>query len=190
MSTLDEVADALNILQRAGTANKDVILLHCTTEYPAPFSEVNLRAVQTMRSAFPDVKGVGYSDHTSGIEIAVAAVALGATVIEKHFTLDKHMEGPDHKASLEPDEFAAMARAVRNVEVAAGDGVKRAMPSEISNLRAVRKSIVAARPITAGELLNEADLTTKRPGTGISPMLWDSVIGTVAGRNYAKDEIL
>jgi N-acetylneuraminate synthase len=190
MSTLGEVADALNILECAGTARRKITLLHCTTEYPAPSCEVNLRAMLTMRETFPDIKGVGYSDHTAGIEIAVAAAALGATVIEKHFTLDRNWDGPDHKASLEPGELAALVRAVRNVEAAMGDGVKRPMPSEVPNIPHVRKSITAACPIKAGDLLTEANLATKRPGTGMSPMLWDALIGCAAQRQYAIDEVL
>lgn len=190
MSTLDDVSAALNALEEAGTPRNRVILLHCTTEYPALYEEVNLRAMQTLRSTFPECAGVGYSDHTQGIEISLVAVGLGATVIEKHFTLDRTMEGPDHKASLEPHELAAMVRGIRCVEAALGDGIKVPMPSEIPNMQVARKSIVAACPIRAGELLTESNITTKRPGCGMSPMLWDSVIGTIASRDMVEDETL
>ena len=190
MSTLEEVADALHALDAAGVPQSLVTLLHCTTEYPAPFAEVNLRAMQTLRAAFPLCAGVGYSDHTQGIEVSLAAVAMGASVIEKHFTLDRSMEGPDHKASLEPDELQTLVRGIRNIEVALGNGVKAPAPSEIPNMLVARKSIVAARSIRAGEVFTAENITTKRPGGGISPMLWDSVIGACAKRNYAVDEAL
>lgn len=190
MSTLDEIRAALDVLHKAGTPPARVTLLHCTTEYPAPYDEINLRAMAGMRAAFPDVAGVGYSDHSLGIAVPIAAVALGACVIEKHFTLDKSMEGPDHRASLEPDELTGMCRAIRAVEESLGDGVKAPSPSEIPNLAIARKSLVASRAIVKGELFTEENLTTKRPGTGLSPMLWDTVIGTPASRNYAKDELL
>ena len=188
MSTLDEVRAALDVLDLSGTPPEHVTLLHCTTEYPAPFSEVNLRAMKTMYDAFPRIKGIGYSDHTTGIAVAVAAAALGATVIEKHFTLDKTMEGPDHKASLEPDELALMIRSIREVEVALGDGVKTPRASELKNRDVVRKSIVAAKSIHAGETFSAENITTKRPGTGLSPMLWDLRIGKKAVRAYRADE--
>jgi N-acetylneuraminate synthase len=188
MSTLEEVAAALRILEEAGTARSNVCLLHCTTEYPAPIAEVNLRAMLTMGEAFPGIKGVGYSDHTLGISVPVAAVALGATAIEKHFTLDKSMEGPDHKASLEPDELALMVRSIREVEAALGDGIKEPTASELKNRVVARKSIVASRAVRAGEIFTENNLAVKRPGTGVSPMLWDAVLGTPARRGYAPDE--
>ena len=190
MSTLAEVDFALGALEKAGTMREKVSLLHCTTEYPAPFAEVNLRAMQTMREAFPGIKGVGYSDHTVGIEAPIAATALGATVIEKHFTLDRTMAGPDHKASLEPEELAAMVRGIRNIEAALGAGSKRPAPSEERMREVVRRSVVAARHISAGELLTENNLTTKRPGTGVSPVFWDHIIGMKAPADLAADELL
>lgn len=186
MSTLEEVDAALEAL-RANGAGK-VTLLHCTTDYPAPMEEVNLKAMLTMKEHCGCE--TGYSDHTQGIEAAVAAVAMGAAVIEKHFTLDKTMEGPDHEASLEPEELSAMIKAIRNVEVAMGDGVKRPSESEKANMAVVRKSIIAARNIRAGELFTEENLTTKRPGTGISPMKWNRVIGTRAKHNFSEDELI
>ena len=190
MSTLKEVADALRILDEAGTPRSRVTLLHCTTQYPAPLDSVNLRAMLTLREGFPGIAGVGYSDHTQGIEVPLAAVALGATVIEKHFTLDKNMEGPDHKASLEPDELRAMVAGIRRVERALGDGVKAPAQAEILNMAVARKSLVAARPIKKGDLLSEENMTVKRPGNGISPMRWDEFVGKVATRDYAEDELL
>ena len=188
MADLAEVEDALNVLTGAGTPKEKITILHATTEYPCPLDEVNLRAMETIRSAF-DV-AVGYSDHTKGIEIPIAAAAMGASVIEKHFTLDRMMEGPDHKASLEPDELISMVRAIRNIEKALGDGIKRPTPSEAKNLSVARKSIVAAADIREGELFTETNLTVKRPGNGISPMRWDAVIGTPARKNYTQDELI
>lgn len=188
MADLGEVAAALEVLEAAGAKREDITLLHCTTAYPAPAGDLNLRAMLTLRERFGT--GVGYSDHTEGIEVAVAAVALGASVIEKHFTLDRGASGPDHAASIEPDGFAALVRAVRMVEAALGDGVKRVAPAEAANVAAVRKSIVAARDIAAGETLTEGDLAVKRPGTGLSPMRWDDVVGTRARRDYAQDEAI
>lgn len=190
MSTLKEVAAALDILEKAGTQRSKITLLHCTTEYPTPFSEVNLRAMVTMQDFFPECAGIGYSDHTKGIEVALAAAALGATVIEKHFTLNQNMEGPDHEASLEPHELAAMIRSIRHIEQSLGDGVKQPTPSEIPNIFVTRKSIVAARSIKRGELFTDCNLTTKRPGNGMSPMLWDTVIDTKAPRDFVEDEAL
>ena len=190
MSTLEEVADALRIVEAAGTPRSRVTLLHCTTQYPAPLESVNLRAMLTLREAFPGIAGVGYSDHTQGIEIPLAAVALGATVVEKHFTLDRDMEGPDHKASLEPNELRAMVAGIRSVERAMGDGVKAPAQAEISNIAVVRKSIVVALPIKKGDLLSEENMAVKRPGNGISPMRWDEFVGKVATRDYAEDELL
>lgn len=189
MCTLDDVAAAVDVLEQAGTKRHRIALLHCTTEYPAPYDEINLKAMETLAEAFPGVP-VGYSDHTPGIEIAVAATAMGAVIIEKHFTLDRHMEGPDHRASLEPSELGQMIRALRHVSQALGDGIKRPTPSELKNRDIARKSIVASRPIAAGEILTAENLTTKRPGTGLSPMLWDSVIGTPAPRALQKDDLL
>ena len=188
MSDLCEIEDALDILQAAGTRIDDITVLHCNTEYPSPYNDVNLRAMLTIGNAF-GVK-VGYSDHTPGIEIAVAAVALGAVVIEKHFTLNRNMPGPDHQASLEPDELQEMVRSVRHIERALGVGVKKASPSELQNRDVARKSIVAAHDIQAGEVFTEDNITGKRPGTGISLMVWDSVIGKSAPRAFKFDEMI
>ena len=188
MSTLDEVAAALDILERAGTEPSSVTLLHCTTEYPAPVEEVNLHAMRTMREAFPGIKGVGYSDHTTGIVIPLAAVALGAVVIEKHFTLNRTMNGPDHKASLEPAELAQMVAAIRQVESALGDGCKTPSFSEQKNIAVVRKSIVTASRIRKGEVFSSENITTKRPGASLSPMMWDQLLGRKASRDYEQDD--
>ena len=188
MSTLEEVSQAVDVLEKGGIARHDIILLHCTTQYPTPMADVNLRAMDALRTL--DCGGVGYSDHTQGIEVPVAAVALGAAVIEKHFTLDKSMDGPDHRASLNPQELRAMVDSVRNIELALGDGNKRITPSEAPNIAVARKSIVAARPIRAGELLTEDNLTVKRPGNGLSPMMWDTVIGTRAKRDFDYDSLI
>ena len=186
MSELPEIAAAVRVLRDNGSGN--ITLLHCTTEYPAPPEEVNLRAMETLHKEFG--LPVGYSDHTRGIEIPIAAAALGAVVIEKHFTLDRGLEGPDHKASLEPDELAEMVRGIRKIESALGDGVKRVTPSEAKNQPVARKSIVAAVPIRKGELLTENMLSVKRPGNGISPMRWDEIIGTYAVRDFQEDELI
>jgi len=186
MSDLDEVAAAYDVLSRGGVERDDITLLHCTTEYPTPPADVNLRAMAAMRGALG--VSVGYSDHTEGFAIAVAAVALGATVIEKHLTLDRTLPGPDHRASLEPAEFAGMVEAIRAVEAARGDGVKRPAEAELANRDVVRKSIVAARAIAEGEYFSERNLTTRRPGTGLSPMRWDEVVGVRAARDFAADE--
>ncbi|MFU8820522.1 MAG: N-acetylneuraminate synthase [Gammaproteobacteria bacterium] len=188
MATLGEIESALEALETAGTPRGRITVLHCNTEYPTPMGDVNLRAMCSIRDAFG--VAVGYSDHTPGIEVAIAAVALGATVIEKHLTLDRSLPGPDHKASLEPDEFAAMVRAIRNIEQAMGDGIKRPSPSEMWNRPIARKSLVAARPIHAGEAFTPDNVTAKRPGTGIPPMRWDDVIGRVAPRDFAADELI
>ena len=188
MATLEEVGAALEAVEGAGTPRQDVTLLHCTTEYPAPFDEVNLRAMATMRAAFG--VEVGYSDHTAGIEVAIAAVALGATVIEKHLTLDRGLPGPDHQASIEPAELAAMVSAIRHIEEALGDGVKQPTPSELRNRPIARKSLVARRRIRAGEPFSAENLSAKRPGTGISPMRWDDVLGRPAPRDFAADELI
>ncbi len=186
MSTLQEVADALTVL-RENAAGR-VTLLHCTTNYPTPMEDVNLKAMLTLKNKFGCE--AGYSDHTRGIEVPIAAVALGATVIEKHFTLDRTMEGPDHKASLEPEELEAMVKAIRNIEKAMGDGVKAPSELEKANIAVARKSIIAASNIKAGDILTEENLTTKRPGTGISPMRWNEVLGTRAVRDFAEDELI
>jgi N,N'-diacetyllegionaminate synthase len=188
MSNLGDIEAAIEVLERAGTPRSKLTLLHCTTEYPTPMAEVNLRAMQSLRSAFG--VAVGYSDHTQGIEVAIAAVAMGATVIEKHFTLNRGLPGPDHKASLEPVELAAMVKSIRNIEVAIGDGVKRPMPSEIKNKLVARKSLVAIRPINVGEKFTAENIGAKRPGMGISPMRWDEVAGKVASRFFAVDELI
>lgn len=190
MSTLREVAEALNELIKAGTDAGKITLLHCTTEYPAPFEEVNLKAMETMRKAFPNIAGVGYSDHTTGITVPIAAAALGAAIIEKHFTLDKTMAGPDHKASLEPHEFKAMCLGIRQVELCMGDGDKAPTASELPNKEVARKSIVAARDIARGEVFTENNITAKRPGVGLSPMKWDDIIGTKANRSYKAGELI
>jgi N,N'-diacetyllegionaminate synthase len=186
MCTLEEVRNAVNVLKKFGTT--DITLLHCTTEYPAPYDSVNLKAMQTLQKEFG--YRVGYSDHTNGIEIPVAAVAMGATVIEKHFTLDKNMEGPDHKASLEPEELRQMVLSIRNVEAAIGNGVKQPSQAEKKNITIARKSIVAACDIKKGEVFTENNLTAKRPGNGISPMQWNNVLGKVAKRDFSEDEII
>ncbi len=186
MATLDEIGIALKILSDAGTHCEQICVLHCNTEYPTPMRDVNLRAMQTIAAEF-DVS-VGYSDHSLGIEVPIAAVALGAEVIEKHFTLDRNLPGPDHQASLEPDELAGMVRAIRNIEQALGNGIKSPSPSERKNLEIARRSIVAARPIRSGELFNAFNLTTKRPATGLSPLEWDRLLGQPAERDYQADE--
>lgn len=190
MSTLAEVGAALTVLEAAGSPRARITLLHCTTEYPTPFEAVNLHAMQTMQNAFAGIAGVGYSDHTRGIEVPIAAVALGAIIVEKHFTLDSTLPGPDHKASLEPQELAAMVRAIRHIEMALGDGIKQPAPAEIANIAVARKSLVAAKDIAMGDIFTVENITTKRPGTGMSPMLWDRVLGTKARQTYAKDQLL
>lgn len=186
MCELADIEAALQVLLSNGVRKEQVTILHCNTEYPTPMKDVNLKAMLEIGRTF-GVK-VGYSDHTEGIEVPIAAVALGATVIEKHFTLDKTMEGPDHKASLEPEELRAMVKAIRNIEQALGDGHKTISESERKNMTVARKSIVAARFIRKGELLTEQNLTVKRPGNGISPMRWEEVIGTCATRDYQEEE--
>jgi N-acetylneuraminate synthase len=188
MANLGEIEAALAVLEKAGSLRSQITVLHCTTEYPAPSEEVNLRAMHTIAQAFG--VAVGYSDHTEGIAVPIAAVAMGATVIEKHLTLDCNLPGPDHKASLEPDQFSAMVQGIRTIEQALGDGIKWPTPSEQANLPVVRKSLVAARSIRAGELFSEANLTAKRPGTGLSPMQWDALIGRPAPRDFAADELI
>lgn len=188
MSDLMEVKEAVDVLLAAGTTKERLTLLHCTTEYPTPFEDVNLRAMETLRAAF-NVR-VGYSDHTLGIETPIAAVALGAIVIEKHFTLNKTMAGPDHEASLAPEELTAMVNSIRNIERALGDGIKKCGPSEIKNRAIARKSLVAACAIQKGELFTEKNLTVKRPGNGITPMRWDEFLGQKASRNFLPDELI
>ncbi|HAT39100.1 N-acetylneuraminate synthase [Polynucleobacter necessarius] len=188
MSTLGDIESAIDVLEHAGTHRKNFTLLHCTTEYPTPMCEVNLRAMQSMQAAFN--ANVGYSDHSEGIEVSIAAVALGASVIEKHFTVDRNLQGPDHKASLEPCQLKAMVDAIRNIEIALGDGVKRLTTSEIKNKSMARKSLVARCAIKAGEEFSVKNTTTKRPGTGISPMRWSEVMGEIARRNFMVDEMI
>lgn len=196
MSTIDEIIDAVEILtgqsKKYPTESKltkeDIILLHCNTEYPTPFCDVNLSAMRAIQEA-TGIR-VGYSDHTVGIEVPIAAVAQGACVIEKHFTLDRNLPGPDHKASLEPSDLTAMVKAIRNIEQALGNGRKEVSQSERKNIPIARKSIVAARAIRKGETLTEDNITVKRPGDGISPMMWDSVIGTTATKDFDYDQLI
>lgn len=188
MANLGEIEAALDLLESAGTPRDRMTVLHCTTEYPAPVEEVNLRAMESIRAAFS--VSVGYSDHTLGSEVAIAAVAMGAKVIEKHITLDRLLPGPDHAASMEPDEFAGMVGSIRAVESALGDGIKRPGKSERENIPIVRKSLVASMAISKGEIYSATNITSKRPGTGVSPMLWDSVIGRKAHRDYEPDELI
>ncbi|WP_187647909.1 N-acetylneuraminate synthase [Nitrosophilus labii] len=188
MADLGEIEDALDVLIDAGTKKDNITILHANTEYPTPIEDVNLKAMQTIACAF-DVK-VGYSDHTLGIEVPIAAVAMGGEVIEKHFTLDKNLPGPDHKASLEPDELKAMVAAIRNIEKALGNSIKKPSKSESKNKEIARKSIVARRNIKKGEIFSEENLTVKRPGSGISPMRWNEIIGKVAQRDYDKDDLI
>ena len=186
MCEMQEIEDAIAVLRENGAS--DIKLLHCNTEYPTPYEDVNLRAMKTLRDAFG--VEVGYSDHTKGIEVPIAAVAMGATVIEKHFTLDRNMEGPDHKASLEPQELKQMVDSIRHIEAALGSGDKRPSPSEKKNMAVARKSIVAAKRIKAGDILTEENITVKRPGNGICPMRWKEVLGTRAVRDFEEDELI
>ena len=188
MSNMSEIGAALSALEVAGMPRSLITVLHCTTNYPTVMPDVNLRAMLTIKDAFG--VSVGYSDHTSGIEVSIAAVAMGATVIEKHFTTDRSLPGPDQKASLEPDELTEMVEAIRNIELALGDGEKKATVSESENMPVARKSIVASCAIKIGDKLTEANLTTKRPGFGISPMEWDRIIGTLATRDFAVGEVI
>ena len=186
---MEDVRAAVEALYKNGLSKENLILLHCNTEYPTPFEDVNLKAMDALRNEFG--VEVGYSDHTKGIEVPIAAVALGATVIEKHFTLDRNMEGPDHKASLEPDELKAMVSAIRNIEKAVGgDGTKHVSDSEKKNIAIARKSIVAACEIKTGEVFTEKNLTVKRPGNGVSPMRWEEVVGTKAKRDFSEDDLI
>ncbi len=188
MSNIEEIKSAVFLLEESGTERNQITVLQCTTSYPTPMRDVNLIAMQSIKDQLKI--SVGFSDHTLGIEIPIAAVALGASIIEKHFTLDRTLPGPDHKASLEPEELKNMIHAIRNVENALGDGVKRLMPSEIENISIARKSIVAKKTIKIGEDFSEENLTTKRPGTGVSPMKWDVVLRQKALRNYEADELI
>lgn len=186
MSNLQEIEAAVGVLKQFGTS--DIVLLHCNTQYPTPYEDVNLRAMNTLKEHF----GVeaGYSDHTNGIEVPIAAVAMGATIIEKHFTLDRRLPGPDHKASIEPGELTQMVTSIRNIEAAMGDGVKAVTNSERENIDVARKSIVAAVNIKKGEVFTSQNITTKRPGSGISPMMWNDVIGRKAVRDFCEDELI
>jgi N,N'-diacetyllegionaminate synthase len=188
MSDLSEVGDALNILINAGTSKDNITVLHANTMYPTPMEDVNLNAMLTIQKKFG--VSVGYSDHTLGIEVDIAAVAMGASIIEKHFTLDRFMEGPDHKASLESDELKAMVSAIHNIEKALGSSIKQPSPSESVNINIARKSIVASQSIKKGDKLSSKNITTKRPGTGINPMKWDEIIGTLAKKNYRMDDLI
>jgi len=188
MADMKEIEDALQVVLNSGTSLDNVTVLHCNTEYPTPMGDVNLTAMLSIKERFN--VAIGYSDHTLGIEIPIAAVALGAKVIEKHFTLDNTMEGPDHKASLNPVELKAMVDAIRNLEVALGDGVKAPSPSETKNKPIARKSLVANTDIKKGTIFTDENLTIKRPGTGISPMLWDSYIGKEATKDYQEDDLI
>ncbi len=189
MADLQEIEAAVLVFTTAGVPLEKISLLHCNTEYPTPMEDVNLRAMETLKSSFPGV-GIGYSDHTKGIEIPIAAVALGAGIIEKHFTLDKNLAGPDHNASLLPGELAQMVRSVRNIEKALGNGIKKPSSSEKKNIPIARKSIVAACTIAAGEKFTSDNLAVKRPGNGMSPMKWDEIMGKCAGKKYKKDDLI
>ena len=189
MTTISEIKDAVSVFTDAGIPKENITILHCNTEYPTPMDDVNLKAMLHIQEVF--ATEVGYSDHTLGIEVPIAAVALGASIVEKHFTLDKKMNGPDHSASLEPDELKAMVSAIRNLEKAlSGSGMKEVSPSEQKNMAIARKSIVATKEIHKGELFTEKNIGVKRPGTGISPMKWDEVIGKVSQQNFAEDELI
>ena len=188
MADIGEIEDALDILICAGTKKENITVLHANTMYPTPMEDVNLKAMVTIGNTF-DI-AFGYSDHTLGIEVDIAAVAMGASCIEKHFTLDKTMEGPDHKASLEPNELNAMVKAIRNIELALGSSAKKPSKSESPNIQIARKSIVALKNIKQGETLSEENITVKRPGMGINPMRWDEIVGSIANKNYKEDELI
>ena len=188
MSNLHEVKSALDILINSGTKKENITVLHANTEYPTQMEDVNLKAMLTVGNEL-NVK-FGYSDHTLGIEVDIAAVAMGASCIEKHFTLDRNMDGPDHKASLEPVQLKKMVKSIRNIELALGNGIKKPSKSELKNIQIVRKSIVTKKKIKKGDIFRENNLTIKRPGTGISPMKWDKIIGSVAKKNYNEDELI
>lgn len=188
MANMDEIDDALKVITGEGTPREAITVLHCNTEYPTPMEDVNLTAMKSIENTFR--VDIGYSDHTLGIEVPIAAVSLGATVIEKHFTLDRNLKGPDHKASLEPNELKAMVLAIRNIEQALGNGIKEPSKSEAKNREIARKSIVARTDINKGTVFSEDNLTIKRPGTGISPMKWDELLGTVAEKDYKEDDLI
>ena len=188
MATLDEVREAMEILLIAGIDKKDLTILHCNTEYPTPFTDVNLLAMLTIKKELN--VDVGYSDHTLGIEAPIAAVAIGAKIIEKHFTIDRNLPGPDHAASLEPNELIDMIKAIRNIDIALGDGIKMPSVSEKKNIAIARKSIVANKTIDVGDVFSEKNLVVKRPGTGISPKEWDNLIGKKSNRKYKPDDLI
>jgi len=188
MSTISEVSDAVNVLYDNGISKEQLTLLHATTDYPTKMTDVNLNAMLSMKKEFN--VAVGYSDHTKGIEVPIAAVALGAKIIEKHFTLDRNMVGPDHKASLEPDELTSMVKAIRNIEMALGHGIKQPANGEIKNINIARRSIVAKHDIKKGDIFTDKNLIVKRPGTGINPMRWDEIVGTVSQKDYEVDELI
>ena len=188
MSDMIEIEEAITALEIAGTSKNQITVLHCTSSYPAPISDVNLFAMLSIKDKLK--VAVGYSDHTLGVEIPIAAVALGAKVIEKHFTMDRNLPGPDHKASLVPEELKLMVRSIRNIEQALGDGIKKPTPGEISNRKIARKSLVAREAIKAGQIFSQENLTTKRPGNGISPMKWDQYLGRNANHDYSKDDLI
>jgi len=188
MADIGEIEDALDIVINAGTKKENITVLHANTMYPTPMEDVNLKAMVTIGNTFN--VSFGYSDHTLGIEVDIAAVAMGATCIEKHFTLDNNMEGPDHKASLEPNELVSMVRCIRNVELSLGSSIKKPSPSEIPNIKITRKSIVAKEDIKKGELLTQDNLAIKRPSSGINPMRWDEIVGTIATKDYQEDELI
>lgn len=183
-----DIQNAIDVLIKFGVRKEQITLLHCNTQYPTPYCDVNLTAMNSIKESFG--MKVGYSDHTQGIEVSVAAVALGATIIEKHFTMDRNLPGPDHKASLEPAELKAMVSSIRHIEQALGDGIKKVSDSERANISVARKSIVAACPIKKGEQLTEENITVKRPGTGLSPMLWNKVVGTIATKDYEEEDLI
>jgi len=188
MSDLNEIGSAINVLIDSGTKKEDLTILHCNTEYPTPYEDVNLRAMISIRNKF-QIK-VGYSDHTLGIEVPIAAVALGAEIIEKHFTIDRALPGPDHAASLEPNELKSMVKSIKNIQIALGNGVKIASKSELKNIAIARKSIVAKTVIKKGEIFSESNITIKRPGTGISPMKWNDIINKCSDRDYKEDDLI
>jgi N,N'-diacetyllegionaminate synthase len=188
MANLKEIENAIKVLIKSGTSKKKISILHCNTEYPTPYKDVNLKAMKSLEKKFRCP--VGYSDHTTGIEIPIAAVALGASIIEKHITLNKNMKGPDHKASIEPKDFENMIKGIRIIEKSLGDGIKKASSSEIKNITIARKSIVALTKIKKGEVFSEKNLTVKRPGTGLSPMLWDRVLGKKSHKDYIEDQLI
>jgi N,N'-diacetyllegionaminate synthase len=188
MSNLADIEIAIDVLEKSGTPRNKVTLLHCTSSYPAPLEEVNLRAMEAMSKAF-DIE-IGYSDHTQGIEVSIAAVAMGAKIIEKHFTMDRNLPGPDHQMSLEPSELKAMITSIRNIELAFGDGIKRPTSSELKNINFIRKSIVAKQKIKKGEIFTEENIAIKRPGSGVSPIYWDQILGKIALQDYCEDDFI